>query len=138
MGGLQCAGAEHDLVGLDLKNLAAAFRLNAADARSIEQDATYEDVAFDGQVEAVANRVEVGDGRAHADAGLVVHGDGADAGRVWSVEVGVGGVASFHGGGVEGLLHVGPRLVLTADNGDGTVAAVEVVLDVEVGLGLAE
>lgn len=39
---------------------------------------------------------------------------------------------------MERLLHVGPRLVLPADDGDRTVAAVGVVLNVQVGLGLAE
>ena len=116
----------------------AALHLNAGNPGVVEQHAPHEDIALDGEVEAVAHRIEVSDGRAHADAGLVVHGDGADARGVGAVEVGVVCVAAFHGGGVERLLHVGPGLVLPANDGDGTFAAVEVVLDVQVGLGLAE
>ena len=138
VGRFQRAGAQHNLIGLDVEYLAAAFGLHAGDASAIEQDPSDEDVALDGEVEAVAHGIQVGDRRAHANAGLVVHGNRADARRVGAVEVGVGGVAAFEGGGVEGFLNVGPRLVLAADDGDGTVAAVEIVLDVEVGLSLAK
>ena len=86
----------------------------------------------------MADGVEVGDGGTHAHAITIIHGNRTDAGGVGAVEVGVIGVAALHGRRVEGFLHVGPGLVFTAHDGDRPVAAVEVVLDVEVGFGLAE
>ena len=80
----------------------------------------------------------MGDGGAHPHAGLVVHGDSADAGRLRAVQVGVDRVSALQSSGVEGFLHVGPGLVFPSHYGDRTFRAVKVVLDVQVGFGLAE
>ena len=53
------------------------------------------------------------------------------------VQVVVGSIAALHAGFIKGLLHEGPLFVLPTDDRDGTLSAVEIILDVHVGLGPA-
>ena len=137
-----CSCAEDNLVGLDLEALAAALGFNAygaffAQPVACKEDALHGAVGSDGEVEAMARRVDVAERGAPADAVGVVEGVGADAGGVGVVVVGVGGEARVEAGVVEGYL-VGEQVFeLVAAGDDGAVAAVEVVMEVHVGFELA-
>ena len=134
----QGAGAQHNPVGFEVEYLAAALNFQTRYSCPLKERPAREHVAFDGQVEPMTHRAQVGDGSAHADTTPVIHRDCADAGGIGAVQVGVVGVTPFNGGGVECFLHVGPRLVSPPHYGDGAVAAVEIVVDVQVGLGFPE
>ena len=123
------------LLALDGEGLAAALHLYAHRFLSIEDDAAGDAVGADGQVQAVAGRVEVAEGGAPADAVGVVEGHRADAGGFGVVVVGDIGEALVAAGGVEGGLVGQELLALEAAGDDGAVGVVEVIAG-EVGVGL--
>ena len=140
VGRADCACAEYDLACLDDEALAAAYDFDSGCAffvQPVEYDALHGAVGADSEVEAMAHGVDVAERGAPADAVGVVEGVGADAGCVRVVVVGVFWEASLDAGVVKGDL-VGEQVFeLVALGDDGAVAAVEVVLEVQVGFELA-
>ena len=134
-------GAQHHFIRLCAKEFAAALHFHAhgaAAARSRriigEQDAARGAVGLDGEVEAVARRIDVAQRRAPADAVGIVQRIGADAGGVRVIVVRIGGKAGGDAGVVEGELVGQQAFNRVPLRQNGAVAAVKIVLKIQIRL----
>ena len=135
---LERPGRQNDLVGLDDERLSAALGLNSDGLVPIEHDAPDEDVAPDGEVQAVSRRAEVSKGGAHPHAVHVVHGHQGQSEVVRAIHVRSSRVAGFQAGSMKHGLDLRPvASVVPARDGQGAFRAVEIVLDVQVSFHLA-
>ena len=123
---------QDDLRRLDDKALAAALDFHAGDPFARQQETPHQHLRFDGQVEAMAHGVEIGQRRAHADAVGVIHRDRAYPHGIGVVHVRVGGEICRQTRLIEGRLRRQPGVALMATHRNGTVATVQVIPDVRV------
>ena len=142
LGGGDGSGAEDYLAALDHEGLVAALHLDAngtlTSGALLQHNAVDLDVGANGQVEAVANQVDVGQGHAHAHAVDVVLGAQADSGGLGVVHIGVEGIPGGGGGLEERLLGSGPSLAMVMADRHRAIGAVEVIVEVGVVFQLAE
>ena len=135
LGGADGPAREQDLTGVDALRAGGTADLHGRGAPPFDEDPPGRGVATDLQVRARPNLGgQVAEGGAPADAAGVVQGQGADAGGVRVVVVGAVGLAPVAQGVVEGLLLGGAGLVTEAVHGDRPLGAVEVAVEVGVGL----
>ena len=132
------SGAQDDLAAFDYEGFAAAFDLDADGLLAFQDHAVDLHVGADGEVEAVAHCINVGQGHAHTHAVYVVLGAKADAGGFGVVYVGMVGVSGIGGGLEECLLRRRPGLSLVVAHRHRAVGSVEIVVKVGVVLQLAE
>ena len=137
MGGADGAGAQYYFAGFYYKGLAPRFHLHPGGPRrgpGVKQDAMHIAVGADGQIQAVAGDIQVGQRGAEADAVGVVQRHRAHAGGVGMVEIGDGVKAGIAAGAVKGGLFRAPfRGGETAAN-DGAVGIMKVAA-AEFGIG---
>ena len=128
------AGTQDDLLPVYRKHLPAAYHEQSHGTVAVEDDAVDQAIGPDGQVEPVADGVQVTHGRAYADFVNDVERQGPDARGVGAVVVGAVGEAHVSGGPVEGALVGRPLLLGVAATGDRAIITVELVPEVLVGL----
>ena len=138
MGGGDGAAAEDNFIPGDKEQFAAAVHFYADSLVMLEADAADGAVGADGEVEAMAGGVQVGQGGALADAVRVVQGERANAGGVGVVQIRVVGVAQVAAGAVKGGLQGEPSFRGMAAHRYGAGCAVEIVPNVGVGFQFAE
>ena len=132
------AGADDCLPAEDRKHVSAALDFDSDGGSSLEQHPPRQHVAAYRQVEAMARCGQVGKGAAHANAGGVVHGRGANSLRGRMVHVHVLGIAQARAGLQESVLEGMPGGARRANHGHRPIAAVKIVLHVGVRFQLAE
>ena len=127
-------GGQDDLGALNGEPFSVAFNVNADSPVAFKNHPVGRDVGFNSQVQAMPCIRQIGERRAHADAVGVIHRNRAHAGGLWVVHVRVVGMALGAETGVKGILGGQPVLLGVSPHRDGTVTAMEVVVDVGVRL----
>jgi hypothetical protein len=123
---------QNDLRRFDAKALATAFDFHAGNLLAGKQEAPHQYIRFDGQVEAMADRIKIGQGRAHTDTIGVIHWDRPHPHGIGVVHIRIGGEIRRQTRLIECLLRRQPGLGLMATNRNGPIAAVEVIPHVRV------
>ena len=130
--GLNGSGTEDDVLRFDDEGLSAAVDLDANRLLAAEENAPDQRVGLDAQILAVTAGVQVGQGRAHADAIRVVQRKGADATGGGMVQVRIIGDPGVETGLIKCRLEGDPMLPMMTTHRDGAISAMELVLDIEV------
>ena len=134
LGGSDGAAAEDDAVAVDNEAVAAAVHFHAHGFSAVKDDAADGNAGPEGQVQAVAGLLQVGDGGAHSDAVDIVHRAGADAGGVRVIHIRGFGQAGGETSLEKGFLSGQPFLAFVAAHRYGAGGTVKVAAEVQIGL----
>ena len=135
---LQPPGAEDNLLAGHGENIAAAFHFHPYRPFALKNHPPRQYFGADSQIQAMAGRVQMGQGRRHSDALRVVHRHRRHPGGLRPVHIAILPETGGHAGLIQGGLNRRPLPLRPPQYRHRPLGAVKIVPDVQVALHFAE